>query len=203
MSMYLKAGLSLLKAIGNLTGLTLNAPTITDFTNANHTHAGASTGGTVAHTALTSIGTNTHAQIDTFMAAIDEGAWTTWTPTITQGVGVTLTNTYARYAIVGKIAHVQFRLVATSAGTEGSTIVVGGLPAAVAPKNAISSGTYVGGVGTVNDVGTAIYTGGAVSASASTVQFISNAGTNFVGATPSFALANNDEIGGDFSYEIA
>lgn len=53
-----------------LTNKTLTAPTITatDFANMNHTHAGASTGGTIAHTALTSIGTNTHAQIDTHIA---------------------------------------------------------------------------------------------------------------------------------------
>lgn len=34
-----------------------------------HTHADATTGGTIAHTALTSIGTNTHAQIDTFISS--------------------------------------------------------------------------------------------------------------------------------------
>jgi len=52
-----------------LTNKTLTTPTIGDFTNATHTHAGTSTGGTIAHTALTSIGTNTHAQIDTHIAA--------------------------------------------------------------------------------------------------------------------------------------
>lgn len=55
-----------------LTNKTLTAPVIADFTNAGHTHAGASTGGTIAHTALTSIGTNTHAQIDTHIASTAE-----------------------------------------------------------------------------------------------------------------------------------
>ena len=52
-----------------LTNKTLTTPTIGDLTNAQHTHANAAGGGTVAHTALTSIGTNTHAQIDTHIAA--------------------------------------------------------------------------------------------------------------------------------------
>ena len=54
-----------------LTNKTLTTPTIVaaGWSNANHTHAGATTGGTIAHTALTSIGTNTHDQIDTHLAA--------------------------------------------------------------------------------------------------------------------------------------
>lgn len=52
-----------------LTNKTLTTPTIASFTNATHTHADAAGGGTIAHTALTSIGTNTHAQIDTHIAA--------------------------------------------------------------------------------------------------------------------------------------
>jgi hypothetical protein len=52
-----------------LTNKTLTTPTIGSFANATHTHADAAGGGTIAHTALTSIGTNTHAQIDTHIAA--------------------------------------------------------------------------------------------------------------------------------------
>lgn len=53
-----------------LSAKTLTTPTIDDFTNAQHTHAGASSGGTIAHSALTGVGTNTHAQIDTHIATI-------------------------------------------------------------------------------------------------------------------------------------
>lgn len=52
-----------------LTNKTLTAPTVGDFTNANHTHAAAGSGGQISHTALTNIGTNTHATIDTHLAA--------------------------------------------------------------------------------------------------------------------------------------
>ncbi len=52
-----------------LSAKTLTTPTIASFTNATHTHVAAASGGTIAHTDLTSIGTNTHAQIDTHLAA--------------------------------------------------------------------------------------------------------------------------------------
>lgn len=53
-----------------LTNKTLTTPTIsgTGFANANHAHSGSTSGGQIAHTALTSIGTNSHAQIDTHIA---------------------------------------------------------------------------------------------------------------------------------------
>lgn len=53
-----------------LTNKTLTTPTIASMTNAQHDHADAAGGGTVAHTALTAIGTNTHAQIDTHITAL-------------------------------------------------------------------------------------------------------------------------------------
>jgi hypothetical protein len=52
-----------------LTNKTLTTPTIGDFSNAQHNHSNAAGGGTISHTVLTNIGTNTHGQIDAHIAA--------------------------------------------------------------------------------------------------------------------------------------
>lgn len=48
---------------------TLTTPVIADYSNANHTHAGVTTGGLVSHTVLNDIGSNTHAAIDNHIAS--------------------------------------------------------------------------------------------------------------------------------------
>lgn len=48
-----------------LSNKTLTTPTIASFANATHTHADAAGGGTIAHSSLSGVGTNTHGQIDT------------------------------------------------------------------------------------------------------------------------------------------
>lgn len=69
-SLCLKASNEIISGNWTFNGsTTLASPTISNLTNMQHNHSSAATGGTIAHTALTSIGTNTHAQIDTHIAA--------------------------------------------------------------------------------------------------------------------------------------
>src|SRR5215210_6522373 len=60
--------------------------------------------------------------------------WVSWTPTLTQGAPVTVTVVLARYTTVGKTAFVQFQLTLSTAGTANTQIVLGGIPAAIAPR---------------------------------------------------------------------
>lgn len=45
-------------------------PNIGDFSDAQHNHTSAATGGTISHVDLTNIGTNSHAQVDTHLANV-------------------------------------------------------------------------------------------------------------------------------------
>jgi hypothetical protein len=81
------------------------------------------------------------------------GAWSTYTPSLTQSVTVTKTVEYARYTQVGKLISVQVSVSATSTGTAGQPIVIG-LPADPSGFRAIgscyvfdsSAGTFFAGI---------------------------------------------------------
>ena len=65
------------------------------------------------------------------LGRVGGGAWTSWTPVVTQGVNVTVTNTRSRLTRDGGIIHVSGFVTVTGAGTAGNTITVS-LPVAAA-----------------------------------------------------------------------
>ena len=87
--------------VQELTNKTLTAPTIDDFTNGNHTHTADNTGGIVDHLNLASIGTNSHAAIDTHIAATgtsvhDLGSMSTQPSDAVSITGGTITGTMVK-----------------------------------------------------------------------------------------------------------
>lgn len=129
-----------------------------------------------------------------------ETRWTAWTPTITQGVGVTITVTRARYTVIGGLVVIQGQVVATSAGTATQPIVIGGIPAGILPAG-VTVSTPIG-VGTVLDQGVGIYAGILRTPSSTTFDIIYPSTNNIIGITPNFALANTDIISFRATYEI-
>lgn len=127
--------------------------------------------------------------------------WMDWTPTITQGVAVTKTITYARYVAIGNTIVLQTRLAVTSAGTAGQAIIIGGIPINIANSGDL---TYVVGIGTILDVSVAYYGGLSVAAeSATTLSFTGYTVANRMGISPNFGLANGDVISFQATYERA
>lgn len=130
--------------------------------------------------------------------------WTDFTPTLTQSGAVTITVTRARYQIIGKIAHVQIKLDVTGSGTGNNNIVIGAIPAAIAPVFFGSSSGQIAGVGVVADVSASLQWGATAEAlSASTIAFQGFGVAGRVGVTPNFALASGDVVALNGFWEIA
>lgn len=135
---------------------------------------------------------------------LNASPWTTFTPGLTQNGARTVTVTYARYRVFGKVAHVQLQLVCTNAGAAGFSIVVTGIPAAIAPAR--TGQMAVCGIGMVEDLSaTTFYFGAAYNASSTTLELMAHAtaAVSPIGATPSFALAAGDIVSVSATWELA
>jgi hypothetical protein len=126
----------------------------------------------------------------------------TWTPTVTQGVGVAVTVTAASYRIVGKICHTEVILKVTGAGTGGVLIIIGGQPAIIQPTNILAEFLPIGICG-VFDVGTAFYYGFVTPQTATDWRLRDSNTQNHMGVNPNFALANGDYINFTATYLVA
>lgn len=126
--------------------------------------------------------------------------WTTFTPTIAQGVATNIAKTtvYSKYVRVGKLIIWQFDLALTGAGTSASGFTLS------IPVNFASSMNSISGIGVVVDASTSTtYSGGWLVIS-NLLYFVGDwAGVNTWGANPSIALASGDTIRGTVTYEVA
>lgn len=129
------------------------------------------------------------------------GAWTDFTPGVTQSSALTVSVVFARYAIFGKTAIVQMQISISSAGSAGSAVVVTGIPAAIQPKQ---TGTeVVCGSAVYLDSGTSYYNGHAIAASSTTMKLLVGERADYLGSSPNIAAASGDKVMVVAVYEIA
>lgn len=132
------------------------------------------------------------------------GAWTSWTPVVTQSATPTLTATGSRYMRIGRLIIATVNCAITSAGTAANDVVIS-LPVAAAG----AATTFLTGTCMIEDTSAAArYVGTGVMVSATTFKLVPTAasvGTAlFLGSnTFTAALANGDFIYGTVMYEAA
>jgi len=146
--------------------------------------------------------TLTESDINLYLGG-EGGAWTTWTPAITQSGAVTATVTHAVYGRWGRLIIASYRLSVTGSGTGSNAITVS------LPVNAARSSGIIG-TGVIFDNSAALsYTGNTALLTVSTHGFEGQGGgvsPNSLGATGSYftaALASSDIIAASIMYEAA
>jgi hypothetical protein len=130
------------------------------------------------------------------------GAWSTWTPTVTQSGSVTVTVNTATYGRWGRMIICRMQVTVTGSGTGANAIVVGGLPA----TSVVSVGAF--GQGYLFDTSVPNTFPFIVTLASSTTINLSSSSANAaslaLGATSFTAgLASGDIINCSFTYEAA
>jgi hypothetical protein len=128
----------------------------------------------------------------------------TWTPTIIQGVSVSVTVQHARYVVIGPVAFVWWELDVTSAGTSGQPISIGGQPVAI--QSVRISNEAIIGHGEIQDVGTAHRSVRVIPSGATNwrMRFYNDFATaGSAGVIAAFALASGDKINGFAQVRVA
>ena len=138
----------------------------------------------------------TEADINLYLAG-EGGAWTSFTPVLTQSSAVTKTVSWSRYARFGRLIIWSFGITATGAGSAGNAITLS------LPATAAASVNIIIGSGNITDASVDEYNGAWKMASTTAIGLTQSASANFVGVTPSFALANTDSLEGFVIYEAA
>lgn len=132
------------------------------------------------------------------------GAWTTWTPVVTQSGTVTLSNTRSRYARYGRTIHFSIDIQMTGSGTGNNAISV------TLPVTAAAANSVTGGSGYLYDVSIPAYYPCLVGPSTTTAINLIDSATasntpalGLTGSSFSAALASGDVIRVSGTYEAA
>jgi hypothetical protein len=142
----------------------------------------------------------TASDVNTYLMG-EGGAWTSWTPTVTQSGSVTVTVTRAKYARYGRTIHFTCQVSVTGTGTASNPIYVS------LPVTAVSGVGEHGGSGYLYDSSSATYYPCViVGATTTTFQMLGTASTApTLGGGGGFtaALASGDAIVVAGTYEAA
>lgn len=142
----------------------------------------------------------TESDINTFLMG-EGGAWTSWTPTVTQSGAVTVTVTRARFARYGRTIHATCKLTVTGSGTGGNNVGIS------LPVTAATSGEYAIGTGGIFDTSAAQDFTGPPYLNTTTQVLIKSSSTTaatFLGAnTFTAGLAVGDVVALNITYEAA
>lgn len=145
----------------------------------------------------------TESDINTYLMG-EGGAWTSWTPTITQGVAVTATVSSARFARYGRTIVFRAHLAVTGAGTSTTDIVLS-LPVAAASGIVFNMPIGLGQV--IDSSASQTHWGMLVHGTdASTVRIKSSSTTSNTylgGSVLTAALASGDSVWYEGKYEAA
>lgn len=132
------------------------------------------------------------------------GAWTTWTPVVSQGAttNIAKTNDRSRYRVQGKLCEFEFRCALTGAGTASAKVTVS------TPQNSRINGLIPAGYGHIFDTSV----GGSAGDfnriiwidSGGNNTFVWRAGSGLLGAVDfTAALASGDIVEGTGFMELA
>jgi len=128
-------------------------------------------------------------------------AWTSYTPVFKTGATTrTVTVTYAKFCVVNKLVNIQVELACTEAGTANAALSIS-LPTTLTyPKSA--SGFATVGTFTIQDTGTAFYSGSAT-LGANLIQGLGTGSVDNMGASaPAITIASGDKVSFSVVLEI-
>lgn len=124
--------------------------------------------------------------------------WVAWVPTVTQGVAITKTVTYANYTVLGNTVIASASLALTSAGTAASAINIS------VPLTPATGVQLVGSFFFVDTSTSVSYAGALFWVVASTTMFLrTNTVIGNFGNAPGVTIASGDVMNISLTYERA